>query len=329
MCTNFKLFLYSLDFSGITPQLRILKYDSYKSIFSAIISLIIMICANGFSIYSIIDYIKSNNCTISYLKRYGKESDSFIPLKDTLLMFNFEENSINNSSLKLGHFIQFQKGEYYTELKSEPCHIGKNINIKFKEALDKREYIKINEYYYISSENGNLSLFNNLGTSGNDKVGLDIIIFIESFDYFSNPYKFEWKFKVITENDLIDHDNKHNPIIPSLTSETTFFKSDIIPTINYNFEFIRYESDNRYFFKDYKNFMAITTEKTFLENENRGSTKNAILGIITFKQNELLFTHYKRSYQKIQSLLADMMSIVNILISIGKMISNILLKKNE
>ena len=67
MCSNAKLFFYSFDFIGIVPQFRILKYDSYKSIFSTIISIIITISSIVFTIYSIIDYIKFNNPSLSYL----------------------------------------------------------------------------------------------------------------------------------------------------------------------------------------------------------------------------------------------------------------------
>ena len=72
------LFLYAFDFSGIIPQFRILKFDSYKSIFSTIISFIIIISSIGFFIYSIFDYIKYNNCTISYFKGYDKSLNKTI-----------------------------------------------------------------------------------------------------------------------------------------------------------------------------------------------------------------------------------------------------------
>ena len=51
------------------------------------------------------------------------------------------------------------------------------------------------------------------------------------------------------------------------------------------------------------------------------------LGEITFQQSEKKYSHYKRSYEKIQSLLADITSVINFLIVVGKAISNILLQK--
>ena len=88
MGINAKSFFYSLDFNGIIPQFRILSNNSYKSIPSAIISIIIIISSITFSIYSIIEYIKFDNPSIFYLKKYGNISNKTLLLKDTLFMFN-------------------------------------------------------------------------------------------------------------------------------------------------------------------------------------------------------------------------------------------------
>ena len=81
---NPKFFLYAFDFIGPVPQFRILKYDSYKNIFSSILSIIIIATSIGFTIYSIIDYLQFGNPSISYLKKYDNDS---ISLKDNLFMF--------------------------------------------------------------------------------------------------------------------------------------------------------------------------------------------------------------------------------------------------
>ena len=54
---------------------------------------------------------------------------------------------------------------------------------------------------------------------------------------------------------------------------------------------------------------------------------SSTLGEIIIQQSERNYPYYKRSYKKVQSLLADIMSIINILIGIGKAISSILLQK--
>ena len=91
------------------------------------------------------------------------------------------------------------------------------------------------------------------------------------------------------------------------------------------FEFISYENDDGYFFKNSKYFKAVEMSEITHEIDNRSNPN--YIGSIKYRQTEKNSSHYKRSYIKIQSLLADIMSIVKIMIEIGKIISSILLQK--
>ena len=319
MCSNAKLFFYSFDFIGIVPQFRIFKYDSYKSIFSTIISIIITICSIVFTIYSIIDYIKFNNPSISYLIRFDNSLNNTIFLKDTLFMFRFYRVYFNSSESDLNSL-----GHYYSNFKNidlniERCQIGKNINIKFKEYLEKNYKDQINKYYCISSDHGNLPLFYNPGLLNDEKSLININVLNDDdncFDYYI-------AIDLITENDIIEHDNKTNPIVVSSYSYTGYYDYDEYFYIDYRFEYIRYETDNGYFFNNFKNFSGVGMSDISLKNDYVSSS----LGEITFQQSEKKYSHYKRSYEKIQSLLADITSVINFLIVVGKAISNILLQK--
>ena len=57
--------------------------------------------------------------------------------------------------------VYYLDGFNIIHLNIERCQIGKNINIKFKDDLKKEYKDRINNYYCISSEHGNLSLFSN------------------------------------------------------------------------------------------------------------------------------------------------------------------------
>ena len=157
MCPKIKLFLYTFDFIGMVPQFRILKNDSYKSIFSSIISIIITIASIVFSIYSIIDYLKFNDPSISYLNRFDNELNNTIFIKDILIMFRF----FNKFNSDIDFSVYYESELKSTKLNVERCQMGKNINIKFKDHLEKKNNDKINKYYCISSEHGNLPLFSN------------------------------------------------------------------------------------------------------------------------------------------------------------------------
>ena len=75
-------------------------------------------------------------------------------------MFRFSNVSNSDFNFSIAYITKFKK----IELNVERCQIGKNINNKFKDDLEKKYNDKINEYYCISSDHGNLSLFSNPGT---------------------------------------------------------------------------------------------------------------------------------------------------------------------
>ena len=320
MCSNAKLFFYSFDFIGIVPQFRIFNYDSYKSIFSTIISIIITISSIVFTIYSIIDYIKFNNPSISYLIRFDNALNNTIFLKDTLFMFRAFRTYLDSKETDLNYIGYYFSNFKNIELNIEHCQIGKNINIKYKDDLEKNKYIdKINKYYCISSEHENLPLFYNPGLINDEKSLINIFVLNDNNTCLDNYINIE----LITENDLIDHDNKANPIVVSTYYYNGYYDCDEYFYIDYKFELIKYETDNGYFFNNFKNFSGVGISDISLKNDYVSSS----LGEITFQQSEKNYSHYKRSYEKIQSLLANIMSVINFLIVLGKAISNILLKK--
>ena len=62
----YKKHLYFIDFIGIHPSLRILKYDNYKTTPSIIISIIILLLCISFVIYSFIEYLNQTPDLIYY-----------------------------------------------------------------------------------------------------------------------------------------------------------------------------------------------------------------------------------------------------------------------
>ena len=132
--------------------------------------------------------------------------------------------------------------------------------------------------------------------------------------------------ELIAENDIIDHKNKKAPIISSsYYYKSHYYSNSNFLNIEYNFEFIRYENDDGYFFHNSEDFMAVGMSDITHDIENRLIHKNC--ASIKYSLSEKSSSHYKRSYQKIQSLLADIMSIINILISIGKIIKTFFCQK--
>ena len=107
--------------------------------------------------------------------------------------------------------------------------------------------------------------------------------------------------------------------------------------INYNLKYIKYDSDEGLFFKESKSFKGISYSEMvsyrnsyegYRLNTNFEETNISIIGAIVFVIDQSNFDSYKRTYQRLQSLLAEVMSVVNLLIEIARQISNILCNKN-
>ena len=103
--------------------------------------------------------------------------------------------------------------------------------------------------------------------------------------------------------------------------------------VNYNFQYLKYESDEGFIFQDSRilygmSFSDITSYRNKQNNKdltkNFEEIKDSMIGTIEFEINKSNFDNYKRSYQKLQSLLAEITSVINLLFEVGRQISNII-----
>ena len=96
MLAKFNNILYSFDLIGPSPQLFIFNNNRYKTFFSFIISLIIIIFSVIYTIFSLIQYFKYESPMISYTKGNDKSTKREILLKDTFLMFQLMDSTLIN-----------------------------------------------------------------------------------------------------------------------------------------------------------------------------------------------------------------------------------------
>ena len=335
---NCQSFLYTFDLIGINPQILIFNNNRYKSKLSTLISILILFFSISFAIFSLIEYLKYENPIISYTKNNDETTKRNILFKDFLLMFQLIDtinslkfNTINSS---IGYYQPYYLKVYNngtiinTTLNIENCQLGKTVNLNYKDLIDDKSFYgrKVEEFYCISNEHENLSLFYdpNIGFS---IIKLNIII-----KNNSNYSPENLQNLIIGENSIIDHYNKKSPISKSyLYQFTQGFSSLEYTSINYYFQYIKYESDEGLIYKDSKELNTMSFhDMRFYRNkqDNYNLTKNfenshnSIIGEIEIGINKSNFDNYKRTYQRLQSLLAEIMSVVNLLFGIGRQISN-------
>ena len=333
--------LYNFDLIGPTPQLYIFNNNRYKTIFSFIVSLIIILFSIFFTIFSIVQYFKFESPIISYTKGNEKSTKREFLLKDTFLMFRLIDSSsikrINESNayFESSYVTIYDNGKLENgSLKIEKCELGKNIDLKFKDfIIGKSNFgIPVEDFYCFSPDNGNLSLFY-YPDVGYNIISLQVV-FKNNSDYI--PEKIQSL--IVSQNSLIDHNNKSNPLSNSFEYHPTpSFSSSQFTTVSYNFQYIKYESDEGFFNKNSRSLFGISfSDMTFLNfyNDNYNIEKqlkenNKVnIGNIEFSLNKSNYDNYKRTYQRLQSLLAEVMSVISLLFEIGRQISAFFCEKS-
>ena len=339
MIEKLKSFLYKFDLIGASPQLLIFKNKRYKSVLSLSSSFLIIILSLIFSIFSINEYLKFDSPSIIYARNNDEETERSVFLNETPLMFQM----VNSSTIDVGDSVAFFQADYFiiydngtlfgSLLNIENCEVGKNINLKYLDFFEEKFKFgrKIEDFYCFSSRHGNLSLFY-LPNIGQSFINLHIHI-KKNNDYTPD----ELQTLVVSENDLIDHNDKENPISKNYIYQVTAGYSSLEFTkINYNFQYIKYESDDNLFYSNSKAQNGMTfsdmlyyrnMKDEYDLNKNLQTSNSTRIGTITFGINKSNFDHYRRIYQKLQSLLADVMSVVSLLFEIGKQLSIILCEK--
>ena len=340
MLNKFISIIYNLDVIGPSPKLYIFNKERYQNIFSLIISFIIILIAFIFIIYSLVIYIKYERPNVVYSKSNDIEEKRRVYLKDMLLMFQIMDNTMKKLNESIGYFEGVYTAIYdvgkmdYSFLTVDKCQPGKNLNKKYEKFLKEKTNElsnadinadkNIEDFYCINSQNSDISLFHN-PNEGYSYVDLNIMLRNQS------TYKPEnLTIMVIYENNLINHDNKKSPITEGISYHfLQDFSSDDFYITNINFQYLKYETDEGLFFDSYKYLKGISfldmnyhkshlvdydLEKNFLKNNS------ANIGTISFALNKSNYDHYRRTYKKLQALLAEIMSIVSILFEIGRQI---------
>ena len=100
-----------------------------------------------------------------------------------------------------------------------------------------------------------------------------------------------------------------------MTSSCSSFDYTVV---NYNFQYIQYDSDEGLFFKKsyLLNGMSFSDMSIYRNRKENNNDSNDI-GVINLGINKSYYDLYQRSYKKLQSLLAEIMSIISLIIEIS------------
>ena len=330
-------FIYNFDVIGPSPKLYVFNKERYQNIFSLVLSIIIILVAIAFILYSIINYVKNDRPSVVYSKSNDIIEPREIYLKDMLIMFQLTDRFQKKIDESIAHLESiyseiFDNGNYnFSVLNVEKCKPGENMNIKYEKLLHEKfngltqtqiqQDKNIEDFYCIYSEDPNKKIFY-YPNEGYSFVDLNIILHSQS------EYKPEnLSIMIIYENNLINHDNKKSPISEGISYQfLQFFSSEEYYTSNMNFQYLKYETDDGLFLDSlsYLKGMSFLDMNYYKNNQRNYDLQNDFkqynssqIGTISFALNKSNYDLYRRTYKKIQALLAEIMSIVSLLFEIG------------
>ena len=331
MCFNGSDIIYKFDILGPSPKLLIFNNERYKSFLSSIISIIIIIFVIAISIIFLIQYFKYDSPIVSYSKANDQRTLRTINLKDSFLIFQMIDTTtyqrIDNSKVYFtAKYSEIHDDGFYNEfpLEVQPCEVGKNLNIKYQNYVESAYTFErnISDFYCLNIENKDVNLFYQ-PNFGNSYIRLLIKVTEEN-----NIHPEKMQTLIVNENNLIDHNDKDAPMGEDFTYYfTNAFRSDEYTEINYNFQYIKYESDDGYFFRNSEETNGkYFSDMSFLSTKKEGNDFNEI-GVIIFGMNKSNYDYYQRTYKRIQSLLAEIMSIISLILEVGQIIISFLCDK--
>ena len=294
---------------------------------SSLISLIIIFFSVVFGVYSFIEFMNQSPM-IDYYKNNDLIINKTIEISNSFIIFRIY--TFNYNMMKTNIIFECYYYSYYIDddipLIVEPCEYGKNIDLKHQELFknfEKRENESINDYYCINFNKKNISFFHH----PNDSYDIDSFIRLKLYLNESDHDMNFFSIKILTENDIIDHNNKKNPIIPYYYYNSfAIFNISRIISLKYDYQYIKYESDTGIFLENSKSINAIGFSSLSFDN-NLNVLDERLLALIDFQMNKSNYDFYKRAYKKFQSFLADVTSLINLIITILKLMTYYLLNK--
>ena len=314
-------FIFAFDIYGMSTQINTFNGNN-KTKVGLIISFIFIALSILYALYTLIDYFKYSTPSIIYFKENEHKTNRTIDMKDSF-MFELDNvyTPVNESDIDISaNYYKISKNdlEIYS-INFEKCEYGKNIDTKHKDKLSDYE---IDEYYCLSNDITNYPIYYN---SEDDFSQLSIYIGIKEESNFTQELL---KLKIINSNNIVNH-MKSNPL------SDIYFSSSILDITSYKYnlikcyyQYIKYESDKGFFFEKTNTYNGkVLSNIDYKLNSNDDTPGfNGVINI-DIEANNVDFDYYSRSYERFQLVIIEIYWIVDIILLIGRIISNFFIKK--
>jgi hypothetical protein len=331
-------FIKNVDFLGKHPQTYIFKQSCYKTQFGGFMSILTLLSMAALSLYFIINLFTGTdlNLITSTTNKFEKK----INLGDIPIFFKPTTSNGDRYDTRLVYPI-FQIWNYYPEnggtpnITTIPFKNCEKDNIKSKYEGTFTNF-SLSEYYCLDNKS-NITLFGSNGdiTNGYSKINIYLAKCTNNSALNPNPSKNNCKplsdinaslssspahfYFIYSDNNVVP-ENREAPFLPYIKTEDFRFPLSALYKFQYYFKKTFIISDYGWMFEDkvevndfqYDNFDSLAYIGSSF------SIKEAF-GLISFTLSDNADV-YKRSYIKMQTLVANIGGIINFLLIIAKTI---------
>lgn len=308
-----------IDFLTNQPSLYIFQQSKYSTLQGSVLSFLVLLSCLGFIIYFLIAFFQRNDFSIVNIQESTGYNNSF-NLSDSMFYISFLSQDLDASYHFLNLFY-YNLSTFDEEIiQLETCtekHIPERYRSMFNETMFNprtdlclvpgqnitvsEEFIFL-EYYYC-----NQILDDNCHT------------YNEVFDALYN----NMAISLHLQNFDVDHYDVDGPF------KLKLFTYTVIPGMGYyhleqiKWQVITYETDRGYIFEDIEKQIAVHLDQTFIRSATQREA-NSLLARFEFNMYEYGAIRYRRTFEKLQSVIANVGVIISVIQTIGQIIVMIL-----
>ena len=346
---NISFYIYSLDILSGSTNFKIFDRDKNVSLAGLILTFILSFGVISYSIIQLIDYCSLTNFTLISMEDNSQEINAIKYIgNDTIALVRFSKVKVDGKGntyegdfpdfLKLFK-IRVQQANYdsstlnytlqYFDMQNCTNVMTNEEVVKF--ALDPD---MINQSVCPPYDKGLKLRWNKYGTT---KLFYEILLCNKSEDencYSEAEINEKIKsdeldnvaFGFIQEYDIINNNNYNNPITPNSILQQKYIYLDVQYTCDAKSKFVYYESDYGMIFTSIKSNNGLRNDGLKCSNQNRENIFDykTPLATIEYSIDTSYMLTYKRTYEKLTTVVVDITGIARVVFSIGEYVISLL-----
>ena len=336
--------LYSFDFLSGSENLRRFNRRKNVSLVGLILTIILIMMMAIYATTKLVDYFQQVNFSLNAIEDSSLRTDATLYIgNETIALLRVIQHDIDENEVDIPDLLKifkFNIRQYEYDCENDKYEIKYYPLVNCTKYFTAEDLVKYDLPVHYVQQSLCPPYDEGLKIRWNKKATASLIfqVFLCNKNEDSNCYSEEEiqekynsgeldgiSFGFIHEFDLIDNYNRSNPLsVESVISEAYIdFVSHCYADVKS--KFIYYESNNGIIFNNFKKYTGLTSDSFTHSSKAKElfDYKSTILSL-SFSLNINSILNYKRTYEKITSVIVDIFGITRVLFFLGGFIVSVL-----